>query len=127
MTTQNNSNELRVERDADITEDIRKFTTEEGSLYFAGTYASIDDKMKETYTFGIDETTDETTDGTTDGAVSGVKFEFGDGNITSIKILLPIQHAMSISVAGLDDNKKEAIKKRAEASKEENSRGGIGE
>lgn len=114
MATQNNSKELMV-TEADIESDLKGF----GIVKVAGVVVVIDDRTIEGGETG--------TTSSSDGATSGVKVEFGDGNVTNTMILVPVTHAMSVPTGDLDSKKKDEIKNKADQSKKEKERDGIGE
>ena len=124
MATQHDSNELRVERNADIEEDLKR-----GYNIDLATATFEADEIEK----ALNGAGTQSSGG--DGAVSGVKVDFKDGKATNIvQRMVPITqtNTMETPAADLDDKKKAQIKAKAEKSKamkekEAKDRDGIGE
>ena len=107
MANTSDTNEYKVNQDADIEEDLKKF----GDLYIASTIfeASEFEKIME----GNDGSNSSNGGDSTSGKKSIIKF--GDGKADKFSTMQ--QKTMDIPSGELTDKKKEAIKKKAEKAK----------
>lgn len=114
MTNTTDPNEYKVERDADIEEDLKEYNVDIGATVFE----SIElEKIMESE----GSTSSNSDEASTSNKKSSVKF--GDGKANNLIVMQ--KTTMDIPSADLDDKKKEAIKKKAEkeANKEQKDKG----
>lgn len=120
MATQENSNELRVERvsNEEIEEHLRNKQVAIGCASYT---------VKETRTVDKEGTEGSASDDTSTGG--GAKVEYIDGNTTNITILLPIDRNMDVQASELSEEEREKIEAKAEKSQanKEKERDGLGE
>ena len=119
MATQNDSNELRVERDADIENDLTKYNIDIATVVFE---ASQIERVLET----SEATSGE---GDSDAATTGAIVEMKDGKAANIiKRMVPITTAMEIPAKDSSQRgKKSGDKKKEQQEKEDKTREEIGE
>lgn len=106
MANATDPNEYKVERDADIEEDLKKYNVDIGATIFEAVELEKVMESNEASSSSDDAAS-------TSGKKSSVKF--GDGKANTLIVMQ--QTTMDIPSAELNDKKKEAIKKKAEKSK----------